>query len=147
MLLFLEKSDNEMDQTGQDTKQKPLYVCRVRHNGVYVAGSQLEGEKNCTVTFLTTVQRYENYDLLENVENAARLSWLRWDKFHPFPPIGAVATDTLYVARYPVGDNDDNKNGSSKTSPYTHYIGTLHQEDTFGQITYVKDVSLSVNFP
>lgn len=132
-----------MSESIYDKIQKPMYVCRVRHNGVYVAGSQLKGEKHCTVTFLQAVKKYENYDLLENVEKSARLIWRRWGK-SDLLPAGAVLTDTFYVARYPSTYNDDNNNNNTtKKSSYTHYIATLNKEDTFGQITYVNDVSFN----
>lgn len=117
-----------------------MYVCRAAHSGVWVAGAQLKGEKRCTVTFLGNVQTTQTYELLENVDNAARLSWISWDKFHQIPT-GAVVTDTMYVARHVVTDDETDDD----TSTSTHYIGTLNHDDKLGTIAYVKSVSFIVN--
>lgn len=125
------------DETGE-LKETPIYVCRVLHNGVWVAGGQKEGEQRCTVGFQGSVKSYERYELLENVESAARLNWASWDKFRPLP-VGAVATDrgATFVARH-VMDDKGSANGSFK---YTHYIGTHSSEEKLGEITYVRSVS------
>ena len=110
------------------------------HNGVPVPGRQIEGEKNCTITYLGNVVSYARFDLLENVENSARLSWVSWDHFHQ-TPLGAVSTEKNYVARYVVSD----KENMDKSIAYTHYIGTYYPTEGLGIITYVKDVSLNLS--
>ncbi|XP_057327320.1 protein unzipped [Microplitis mediator] len=130
-----------VETNGQDsmTKERALYVCRVYHGGIWVAGSQIEGQNRCTVTSLGNFYSYERYELLENVENSARLSWLPWDKFRKIPA-GAVAADTMFVARHPVsaGDEEDDGKNDGVSPSYTHYIGTLDPKDKLGTITYVK---------
>lgn len=122
-------------------KERQMFVCRASHKAAWVAGTQLEGEKQCTVTFLGSVASYERYELLENVENAARLSWLSWDKYQQIPS-GAVATDTMFIARHVSNDDNGNEDG---TSSKIQYIGTLDKTSNLGTITYVKDVSYTVN--
>ncbi|XP_043275472.1 protein unzipped [Venturia canescens] len=117
-------------------KERSLYVCRAFHSGVWVAGKQIEGEKKCTVTYLGNVVSYERYDLLENVDNAARLSWVAWDKLHQ-TPVGAVATESMYVARHVVSETENER--TNKNLGYTHYIGTYDTSEGFGRINYVKD--------
>lgn len=119
-------------------KQRSIYVCRASHNGVPVAGKQIEGEKRCTVTYLGNVVSYERYDLLENVDKSARLRWQEWNKFHRLP-IGAVAAEKKYVARHVVREDETVRTGNSHG--YTHYIGTYDASEGLGRITYVKDVS------
>lgn len=119
--------------------KKPLHVCRALHNGVWVSGTQLGDEKRCTVSIHGNVRSYEKYDLLENVDNAARVSWRHWDIYTPLP-VGAVATDKMYVARYEVSSIDEANPNLPYT--YTHYIGTMNMNDNFGTIFYVKDVSI-----
>lgn len=137
-----------VETNGQDsmTKERALYVCRVYHGGIWVAGSQIEGQNRCTVTSLGNFYSYERYELLENVENSARLSWLPWDKFRKIPA-GAVAADTMFVARHPVsaGDEEDDGKNDGVSPSYTHYIGTLDPKDKLGTITYVKAVSYTTN--
>nr|KAF7429956.1 hypothetical protein H0235_006354 [Vespula pensylvanica] len=115
--------------------KRPLHVCRALHNGVWVSGTQLGDEKRCTVSIHGNVRSYEKYDLLENVDNAARVSWRHWDIYTPLP-VGAVATDKMYVARYEVSIDEANP---SLPYTYTHYIGTMNMNDNFGTIFYVKD--------
>ncbi|XP_074113190.1 beta-pore-forming protein unzipped isoform X2 [Cotesia typhae] len=132
-----------VETNGQDpmTKERAMFVCRVYHGGIWVAGSQIQGQNRCTVTLLGNFHSYERYELLENVENSARLSWIPWDKFHKIPT-GAVAADTMFVARHVVSAEDDEEEEEAKNdsvSPsYTHYIGTLDHKDKLGTITYVK---------
>ncbi|KAK0082720.1 hypothetical protein PV325_009933 [Microctonus aethiopoides] len=122
------------DQNGVK-KERQMFVCRASHKAAWVAGTQLEGEKQCTVTFLGSVSSYDRYELLENVENAARLSWLSWDKYQQIPS-GAVATDTMFIARHVSNDDNGNEDG---TSSKIQYIGTLDKTSNLGTITYVKD--------
>ncbi|XP_011311766.1 protein unzipped [Fopius arisanus] len=130
----ISKSTDENYNEGP-SEQREMYVCRAAQSGVWVAGAQLKGEKKCTVTVLGIVQAVENYELLENVDNAARLSWVSWSKFYPIPT-GAVVTETMYVARYPVTRNETDKD--TLTPTYTHYIGTLNHDEKLGTIAYVK---------
>ncbi|XP_014600422.1 PREDICTED: protein unzipped isoform X1 [Polistes canadensis] len=115
--------------------KKPLHVCRALHNSVWVSGTQLADEKRCTVSIHGNVRSYEKYDLLENVDNAARISWRHWNIYTTLP-VGAVATDKMFVARYerPIGETNSNL-----PYTYTHYIGTMDTNDNFGTIFYVKE--------
>lgn len=112
-------------------------MCRVLHTTVWVAGSQKGDEKRCTVTIHGNVQSYDKYELLENVNNAGRVNWEHWDKYKP-TPIGAVATEKMFVARHAVRNDKDAPDGAAR---YTHYIGTLNSHETLGSISYVRDVS------
>ncbi|KAG7196654.1 hypothetical protein KM043_015992 [Ampulex compressa] len=131
------EQDTSNNQADKSERKRPLYVCRVLHIGVWVAGSQKGDEQNCTVSIHGSVQSYSRYELLENVENAARVTWQPWDRYK-LNPIGAVATDSMYVARHEVPLEPDEKNDSSPVSRFTHYIGTLNLNDNLGIITYVK---------
>jgi len=118
-----------------EVKRLVLYVCRAMHSGVWVAGTQKEKEKVCTVTIHGVVQSYEKYELLENVDGAARISWIQWNKYTP-PPVGAVYADkTMLVARHEVPKDLEKPR-------YTHYIGTLSSPENFGTIVYVNEVSI-----
>lgn len=108
-------------------------MCRAMHSGVWVAGTQKEKEKACTVTIHGVVQSYTKYELLENVDGAARISWIHWDRYIQ-PHLGAVYVDKMLVARHEVPKD--------KRKPrYTHYIGTLSSIENFGTIVYVNEVS------
>lgn len=126
------EEDSLNNQAEKSERKRPLYVCRVLHTTVWVAGSQRGDEKRCTVTIHGNVQSYEKYELLENVDNAGRVSWVYWDKFK-LPPIGTVAMEKMFVARLAAEHVKD-----SPTPKYTHYIGTL-TEAYLGSISYVKD--------
>lgn len=117
-------------------KRRPLYVCRAVHSGVWVAGTQRDRERRCTVTIHGIVHSYEKYELLENVDGAARIAWVQWDKFQQ-PSVGAVYVDKmLLVARHEVNERKD-----TARPRYTHYIGTLiSYENSFGSISYVNEV-------
>ncbi|XP_014205059.1 protein unzipped [Copidosoma floridanum] len=115
------------DGASRDTG-RPIFICRAKHNDLWVAGSQKMGEKNCTVTYLGSVGSYKHYQLLENVEGAARISWNKWSKYAS-PPSGAVASDKLYVARHE----------ASQSTSQTHYIGTLDSQDMPSSIQYAKE--------
>lgn len=131
------------DETYANQAEKPkakkrLYVCRAIHSGVWVAGTQKDKEKVCTVTIHGIVQSYEKYELLENIDGAARIAWVHWDKFmQPF--LGAVYVDKMLVARYEVPKD-------KKEPRYTHYIGTLSLSDNFGIISFVNEVSIEKRF-
>lgn len=130
--------DSHNNQAEKSERKRLLYVCRVLHNTVWVAGTQKGDEKRCTVTIHESVQSYDKYELLENVDNAARVSWQHWDKYRP-TPIGAVATEKMmFVARHAVHNDKD---ASDAAPRYNHYIGTLNSNDNLGTISYVRDVS------
>lgn len=117
-----------------EARRPALYVCRAMHSGVWVAGTQKENEKVCTVTIHGVVQSYEKYELLENVDGAARISWVHWDRYMQ-PHLGAVyVLDKMLVARHEVPKD-------KKKPRYTHYIGTLSSVENFGTIVYVNEVS------
>lgn len=109
-------------------------MCRAIHNSVWVAGTQRDKEKVCTVTIHGSVQKYEKYELLENIDGAARIAWVHWDKFMQ-PHVGAVYVDKMLVARHMVPKG-------KKEPRYTHYIGTLTSTENFGTIIYANEVSL-----
>ncbi|XP_076626660.1 beta-pore-forming protein unzipped [Colletes latitarsis] len=132
---FEDSEDDSYNQAEKSERKKPLYVCRVLHTTVWVAGSQKGDEKRCTVTIHGSVQSYDKYELLENVDNAARVNWEHWDKYKP-TPIGAVATEKMFVARHAVHNNKEDSDASPR---YTHYIGTLNSNDNLGTISYVRD--------
>ncbi|KZC11917.1 PREDICTED: protein unzipped [Dufourea novaeangliae] len=132
-----ETEDDSYNQAEKSERKKPLYVCRVLHTTVWVAGSQKGDQKRCTVTIHGTVQSYEKYELLENVDNAARVNWEHWDKYKP-TPIGAVATENMFVARHAAATHND-KDAPDGAARYTHYIGTLNSNDNLGSISYVSD--------
>ncbi|KAI4478446.1 hypothetical protein M0802_014532 [Mischocyttarus mexicanus] len=115
--------------------KKPLHVCRALHNSVWVSGTQVGYEKRCTVSIHGNVRSYEKYDLLENVDNAARISWRHWNVYTNLP-VGVVATDKMYVARFekPIDETNTNLPYS-----YTHYIGTMETNENFGTVFYVKE--------
>lgn len=132
---FFFLADNSFNnQAEKSERRRPLYVCRVLHTAVWVAGSQKGDEQRCTVTIHGNVQSYDKYDLLENVDSAARVNWEHWDKYKN-TPVGAVAMEKMFIARHPAKTD---KNASSPR--YTHYIGTLNKR-ILGSISYVKDVS------
>ncbi|XP_012530753.1 protein unzipped [Monomorium pharaonis] len=114
-----------------ETRTPALYVCRAMHSGVWVAGTQKEKERVCTVTIHGVVQQYTKYELLENVDSAARISWIHWDRFTQ-PHLGAVYVDSMLVARHEVPKDKRNPR-------YTHYIGTLSSVESFGTIVYVNE--------
>lgn len=120
-----------------EARRPALYVCRAMHSGVWVAGTQKEKEKVCTVTIHGTVQSYEKYELLENVDGAARISWVYWDRFSQ-PHLGAVYVDKMIlVARHEVPKD--------KRKPrYTHYIGSLSSAENFGTIVFVNEVGVEI---
>ncbi|XP_011062782.1 PREDICTED: protein unzipped [Acromyrmex echinatior] len=125
-------SQDENYANQAEVKRLVLYVCRAMHSGVWVAGTQKEKEKVCTVTIHGVVQSYEKYELLENVDGAARISWIQWNKYTP-PPVGAVYVDkTMLVARHEVPKDLEKPR-------YTHYIGTLSSPENFGTIVYVNE--------
>ncbi|XP_018365954.1 PREDICTED: protein unzipped isoform X2 [Trachymyrmex cornetzi] len=125
-------SQDENYANQAEIKRLVLYVCRAMHSGVWVAGTQKEKEKVCTVTIHGVVQSYEKYELLENVDGAARISWIQWNKYTP-PPVGAVYVDkTMLVARHEVPKDLEKPR-------YTHYIGTLSSPENFGTIVYVNE--------
>ncbi|KYQ57336.1 Protein unzipped [Trachymyrmex zeteki] len=125
-------SQDENYANQAEIKRLVLYVCRAIHSGVWVAGTQKEKEKVCTVTIHGVVQSYEKYELLENVDGAARISWIQWNKYTP-PPVGAVYVDkTMLVARHEVPKDLEKPR-------YTHYIGTLSSPENFGTIVYVNE--------
>lgn len=136
LFLFL-ADDSFNNQAEKSERKRPLYVCRVLHSTVWVAGSQRGDEQRCTVTIHGNVQSYDKYELLENIDNAARVNWEYWDRYKN-TPFGAVATEKekMFVARHAA---ETDKNTSSPR--YTHYIGTLTASDIQGSISYVKDVS------
>ena len=117
--------------------ESPFYVCRVQHEGTWVAGGQKQGDKKCTVGFMGNIRSYDRYDLLENVDSAGRLSWTTWNKF-TLPPNGMVAVreESLYVARHSIDRSDD-----LLTNYTTHCVGTLTMEEGFGKIVCAQDVS------
>ncbi|CAK9812347.1 Protein unzipped [Anthophora quadrimaculata] len=135
-----EGEDNAFNNQAEKSERKrPLYVCRVLHTTVWVAGTQRGNEQRCTVTIHGSVQSYDKYELLENVDNAARVNWEHWDKYKA-TPIGAVATEKMFVARHAVHSNKElSGQDAEKTPRYTHYIGTLNSNDNLGTISYVKD--------
>ncbi|XP_076183842.1 beta-pore-forming protein unzipped [Ptiloglossa arizonensis] len=130
-----ESEDDSYNQAEKSERKKPLYVCRVLHTTVWVAGSQKGDDVRCTVTIHGSVQSYDKYELLENVDNAARVNWEHWDKYKS-TPIGAVATEKMFVARHAVHSDKD---AADATPRYTHYIGTLNSYENLGTISYVKD--------
>ncbi|EZA62418.1 hypothetical protein DMN91_003422 [Ooceraea biroi] len=131
-----ENVTDSKDETSANQAEKPkarrrLYVCRAIHSSIWVAGTQKDKEKVCTVTIHGVVHSYEKYELLENIDGAARIAWVYWDKYMQ-PLLGAVYVDTkMLVARY-VPEN-------KKESRYTHYIGTLSLSGNFGSIIYVNE--------
>ncbi|XP_014479333.1 PREDICTED: protein unzipped [Dinoponera quadriceps] len=124
---------NQAENSGK--KMRPLFVCRAMHSSsVWVAGTQKENERRCTVTLHGTVQSYvDKYELLENIDGAARIMWLHWTKFSQ-PLVGAVYVDKMLVARY---EAEHSKRDTTKPW-YTHYIGTLNA-DNFGLIIYANE--------
>ncbi|XP_029161418.1 protein unzipped [Nylanderia fulva] len=131
-----ELSDGE-DETYANQAEKPearkrsLYVCRAIHSSVWVAGTQKDKERRCTVTIHGAVESYEKYELLENIDGAARIAWVHWDKYLQPHHLGAVYVgDKMLIARHA----DENKEPQ-----YTHYIGTLNSIDNFGTIIYVNE--------
>ncbi|XP_012176387.1 protein unzipped isoform X1 [Bombus terrestris] len=128
-----ESEDNSFNnQAEKSERRRPLYVCRVLHTAVWVAGTQKGDDQRCTVTIHGNVQSYDKYDLLENVDSAARVNWEHWDKYKN-TPVGAVAMEKMFIARHPA------KTDKNTSSPrYTHYIGTLNKR-ILGSISYVKD--------
>ncbi|KAK9301088.1 hypothetical protein QLX08_006427 [Tetragonisca angustula] len=129
------EDDSFNNQAEKSERKRPLYVCRVLHSTVWVAGTQRGDEQRCTVTIHDNVQSYDKYELLENIDNAARVNWEYWDKYKN-TPFGAVATEKekMFVARHAT---ETDKNTSSPR--YTHYIGTLTALDILGSISYVRD--------
>ncbi|XP_034950913.1 protein unzipped isoform X2 [Chelonus insularis] len=123
-----------------ENEEQPVFVCRVLYGGVWVAGSQIKGKKQCTVTLLGSTSTHDQYYLLENVENSARLRWLAWDKFHKIP-VGTVlvsdGADGKFIARHVVSNKQEDNNETDST--YTHYIGTLDTTIGLGKINYVKN--------
>lgn len=120
------------NQAEKPEVRRPLYVCRAMHSSVWVAGTQRDKEKVCTVTIHGVVQSYEKYELLENIDGAARTAWDHWDRFMQ-SPLGAVCVDkTWLVARHMVLKNENDPR-------YTHYIGTLSSTENFGTIVYVNE--------
>lgn len=108
-------------------------MCRAMHS-VWVAGTQRDKERVCTVTIHGVVQSYEKYELLENIDGAARIAWVHWDKYLQ-PHLGAVCVDKSWlVARHMVPKD-------KKEPRYTHYIGTLSSTENFGTIIYANEVS------
>ncbi|XP_011876002.1 PREDICTED: protein unzipped [Vollenhovia emeryi] len=114
-----------------EARRSALYVCRAMHNGVWVAGTQKEKERVCTVTIHGVVQSYEKYELLENIDGAARIAWVHWNKYMQ-PHLGAVYVDSMLVARYEVPKD-------RRKPRYSHYIGTLNSGENFGTIVYVNE--------
>ncbi|KAL6439201.1 hypothetical protein ACFW04_003852 [Cataglyphis niger] len=113
-----------------EARRRPLYVCRAMHNSVWVAGTQRDKERVCTVTIYGSVQSYDKYELLENIDGAARIAWIRLDQYLQ-PHVGAVYVDSkMLVARHMVPKD--------KKERFTHYIGTLSSEN-FGNIIYVNE--------
>lgn len=114
-----------------EARRRPLYVCRAMHSSVWVAGTQKDKERVCTVTIHGVVQSYEKYELLENIDGAARIAWVHWDKYLQSHHLGAVYVgDKMLVARH-VDEN--------KEPRYTHYIGTLSSTENFGTIIYANE--------
>ncbi|XP_012287161.1 protein unzipped isoform X2 [Orussus abietinus] len=124
--------NNQADRV--ESTKGVVFVCRALHTGIWVTGWNIKGEKRCVVSLLGYVKAYERFELLENVDSAARVGWVGWDKYHQVP-VGAVATEKMYVARHVVPDSE----GDESTSNFTHYVGTFNPTDRLGTITYVKD--------
>lgn len=134
---FLADDATEMPEKDRGTS---IFVCRALYNGIWVAGGQKKGDKRCAVTMSGNVKHYDRYDLLENVDGAARLVWVDWDKFHvaKVGTVGTMTTDKMYVARHVAVKNETD---DARSVRQTHYIGTLNAQETFGMISYVKEVS------
>ncbi|KAL0104814.1 hypothetical protein PUN28_016449 [Cardiocondyla obscurior] len=127
-----EEDDNYANQAEKlETRRPALYVCRAMHSGVWVAGTQKEKERTCTVTIHGIVHSYEKYELLENVDGAARISWVQWNRYTQ-PHVGAVYVDKMLVARHEIPKE-------KKNPRYTHYIGTLNSVESFGTIVYANE--------
>ncbi|CAL1676852.1 unnamed protein product [Lasius platythorax] len=125
-----ETSANQAEKP--EAKRRPLYVCRATHSSVWVAGTQKDKEKVCTVTIHGVVQSYEKYELLENIDGAARIAWVHWDKYLQSHHQGAVYVgDKMLVARHMDKDK--------KEPRFTHYIGTLSSAENFGTIVYANE--------
>lgn len=125
------------EYNGPDEKGRPVFVCRARHNGMWVSGELRPEEKSCIVSFLGTKKSYESYQVLVNVENGARLIWVRWNKFNVVPT-GAVASGDggeSFVARHVVESNT-----ADDTLGFTHHIGKLDPKDGLGRINIVNKV-------
>lgn len=137
--MFADEADaNQAEKS--EVKRRPLYVCRAVHNGVWVAGTQKERERRCTVTMHGMVESYEKYELLENVDGAARIAWVYWDRYLQ-SSVGAVYVDKTLIARREASGSE--KSDGEGAPRYTHYIGTLSSYDNFGSITYVNEVRRS----
>ncbi|KMQ98190.1 clip-associating protein [Lasius niger] len=123
-----------------EAKRRPLYVCRATHSSVWVAGTQKDKEKVCTVTIHGVVQSYEKYELLENIDGAARIAWVHWDKYLQAHHQGAVYVgDKMLVARHMDKDK--------KEPRFTHYIGTLSSAENFGTIVYANELAKTATKP
>lgn len=135
--LFWHELVADESYANQAEARKPaLYVCRAMHSSVWVAGTQKEKERTCTVTIHGLVQSYDKYELLENVDGAARVSWVPWNRYTQ-PHVGAVYVDKMLVARHEVPKD-------KKKPRYTHYIGTLSSVENFGTIIYVNEVGIEI---
>ncbi|XP_070170373.1 beta-pore-forming protein unzipped [Polyergus mexicanus] len=111
-----------------EARRRPLYVCRAMHGSIWVAGTQKDKERICTVTTYGVVQSYDKYELLENIDGAARIAWVTYLQ----PHMGAVYVNSkTLIARHMVPKD-------KKEPRYTHYIGTLSSEN-LGTIIYVNE--------
>lgn len=132
-------SGNDEEPIPSVKKELAAYVCRARHNGLWIPGVLRSGQQQCKISLLGRVFPYERYEVLENVDNGARLSWVRWDRFNGLPA-GAVAGGETYVARRHIeADGKDDNNNAIRMK---HFVGKLDMNEGMGRITVIVMVSM-----
>lgn len=120
-----------------------MYVCRARHNGVWVSGQLRSKYKECIVSLHSSVHKYFKFEVLQNLDGGAMLSWMPWDKFATIPK-GAVAggqdTYVNYVARKKVAQDEGISFG------YTYLIGKFNPRDGLGKITVIDEHDKEISY-
>ncbi|XP_072155750.1 protein unzipped [Bemisia tabaci] len=136
------------EATQEKRKGHPVYVCRARHNGVWLVGSLTSGAGTgkCVVSLLGRVFQYGKYELLENVEQSSRISWVRWDRFSP-PSTGAVSTGERdnYIARRRVDREPEPADADNSPAlvpgpetPPVYLLGKLDTREGLGRIFFIN---------
>nr|CAD7205185.1 unnamed protein product [Timema douglasi] len=130
--------DTTEDTHMEQQVKVPVYVCRARHNGVWISGQLRSDQRFCSISLLGVASTSNRYEVLENVDEGARLQWVPWDRFSRIPT-GAVAGGETYVARRVVEDGEEsNKDAGPGVLGFTHHLGKLDPKDGLGRITIIN---------
>lgn len=137
---FLPGDSNEGNSASDNAPGEPVYVCRAKQNGIWVAGQLRPNQPKCIVSLHGIVHQYERYEILINIEGAARLSWVYRDRF-TLNPQGAVTGGDEpfrnFIARR-------NANSHNREGSLTYFMGKLDPNNNFGKYTLINQNNAEV---